>query len=177
MIRFLVPLLSGVLTAGLVSAAPLTIDSFDQETELLQSGNSVSASTVSTNDGSFVGPTGTSKRTMEVTGHGDVPPDINYVLSQVGGGKYIFAAPEDASGGATLSYTSLSGLDLSNYLGFTFEDLKADHPFDYNVSITDTWGAPPSPPVHSRCRNRSARMFCFHSAASSVMWISHRSIA
>ncbi|HLS18952.1 MAG TPA: hypothetical protein VK090_04005 [Paracoccaceae bacterium] len=139
MIRFLAPLLSGVLAAGLASAAPLTIDSFDQAQGPLASANGATESSTVSNDGSFAGGPD-STRTIEVTGDGTPPPSSEYTLAEVGGGIFEYASAVEVSGSTTLTYESLGGLDLSQYLGFTFEDLTADHPFDYSVSIYDSFG-------------------------------------
>lgn len=139
MIRFFVPLLSGVLAAGLASAAPLTIDNFDLAQGPLASANGISDSSTVSNDGSFVGGPDSS-RTIEVTGDGTPPPASQFTTAEVGGGIFDYASAVEVSGSTTLTYESLGGLDLSKYLGFTFEDLMADHPFDYSVSIFDSFG-------------------------------------
>src|SRR5690625_1229382 len=139
MIRFLTPLLSGVLAAGLASAAPLPIDSFDLDQGPLFSAFGASASSSVANDGSFIGDA-SSSRTIQVTGDGTPPPSSEYTSAEVGGGIFEYASAVGVSGSTTLTYSDLGGVDLSQYVGFLFHDLTADHPFDYSVSIFDTFG-------------------------------------
>lgn len=139
MIRFFLPLLSSALVAGFASAAPLMIDSFDLAQGQLKSANGVTDSSTVANDGSFIGGT-SATRTIDVTGNGTPPPESQWATSEVGGGIFEFASAVDVSGSTNLTYASLGGLDLSSYVGITFEDLTADHPFDYDISIYDTLG-------------------------------------
>src|SRR5690625_802599 len=133
MIRFLMPLLSGVLVAGLASAAPLIIDDFSLDQGPIQAAYSNPASDTVTNDGSFIGPAGTSTRTIDVNGNGHPPPSGQWTTAEVGGGMFEFTSAADVLGNTSLVYEFIGGVDLSKHIGFTFHDVFADHPFDYEV--------------------------------------------
>lgn len=137
MIRFLIPLLSGVLISGLASAAPLTIDDFSHAQGPISSAFSIRNSDTVVTDGSFVGST----RTIEVLGDGTPPPSGQYAVSEIGGDIFEFTSAVNVTSSNNLIYDGIGGLDLSKHNGFTFHDLLADHPFDYNVSVVDTSGA------------------------------------
>lgn len=141
MIRFLMPLLSGVLVAGLASAAPLSLDGFDLLQGPIHSHSGNPASDTITNDGSFMGPSGTSWRTIHVVGTGKTPPpSTQNTTVEIGGGMFELVSPSDSESKAILTYGDLNGLDLSKHYGFTFHDLITDHTINYEVSVLDTFG-------------------------------------